>query len=92
MMMEVIIVEDHQPAHAAGSRERHREKNDQGIEEALEQNRHHQIDDGVQDAVRAAIERCPTGAIVWLEPEAGPAKGAAAKKIIRKGALLDAPT
>ncbi len=41
---------------------------------------------------RAAIERCPTGAIVWLDPEAGTVKGAAARKIIRKGALPDAPT
>jgi Na+-translocating ferredoxin:NAD+ oxidoreductase RNF subunit RnfB len=38
------------------------------------------------------IQRCPTGAIVWLDPEAGPLKGPAAKKIIRKGALRDAPT
>jgi len=41
---------------------------------------------------RAPIERCPTGAIVWLDPEAGPLKGAAAKKIIRTGPLPDAPT
>jgi ferredoxin len=38
------------------------------------------------------IQRCPTGAIVWIDPEAGPLKGPAAKKIIRKGALRDAPT
>jgi len=36
---------------------------------------------------RASIERCPTGSIVWLDPVAGPLKGAAATKIIRKGAL-----
>ncbi len=41
---------------------------------------------------RAAIERCPTGAIVWLDPVAGSSKGAAASKIIRKGALGSAPT
>jgi electron transport complex protein RnfB len=41
---------------------------------------------------RAAIERCPTGAIVWLDPQAGPVKGRSAHKIIRKGALGPAPT
>ena len=38
------------------------------------------------------IERCPTGAIVWIDPKTGPVKGPAAKKIIRKGTLRDAPT
>ena len=38
------------------------------------------------------IQRCPTGAIVWIDPKAGPVKGPAAKKIIRKGTLRDAPT
>jgi RnfABCDGE-type electron transport complex B subunit len=41
---------------------------------------------------QAPIERCPTGAIVWIDPKAGPVKGPAAKKIIRKGTLRDAPT
>lgn len=41
---------------------------------------------------RVPIERCPTGAIVWLDPAAGAIKGAAAKKIIRKGALREAAT
>jgi len=41
---------------------------------------------------RAPIERCPTGAIVWIDAKAGPVKGPAAKKIIRKGMLRDAPT
>jgi len=41
---------------------------------------------------QAPIQRCPTGAIVWIDPEAGPVKGPAAKKIIRKGTLRDAPT
>lgn len=31
------------------------------------------------------IQRCPTGAIVWLDDEQGVVKGAASKKIIRKG-------
>ena len=47
-------------------------------------------DRGRQD--RAAIERCPTGAIVWFDPEAGPVKGAAARKIVRKQPLRTAPT
>jgi len=34
-----------------------------------------------------AIERCPTGAIVWLDEQAGPRKGREAAKIVRKGAL-----
>ena len=38
------------------------------------------------------IQRCPTGAIVWVDPKVGAIKGPAAKKIIRKGALQDAPT
>ncbi len=31
------------------------------------------------------IMRCPTGSIVWLDDEAGPVKGTAARKVIRKG-------
>ena len=38
------------------------------------------------------IQRCPTGSIVWIDPAAGPVKGPAAKKIIRKGVLQDVPT
>jgi electron transport complex protein RnfB len=41
---------------------------------------------------RVPIERCPTGAIVWLDARAGAVKGAAARKIIRKGALHSLPT
>lgn len=33
------------------------------------------------------IQRCPTGAIVWIDEKLGPIKGAEAKKIIRKGKL-----
>jgi electron transport complex protein RnfB len=33
-----------------------------------------------------AVERCPTGAIVWLD-DSGPHKGKAAARIVRKGAL-----
>jgi Na+-translocating ferredoxin:NAD+ oxidoreductase RNF subunit RnfB len=38
------------------------------------------------------IQRCPTGAIVWIDAKVGPVKGPAATKIIRKGPLSDAPT
>lgn len=40
---------------------------------------------------RMPIERCPTGAIVWLDV-AGPIKGREARTIVRKGVLQDAPT
>jgi Na+-translocating ferredoxin:NAD+ oxidoreductase RNF subunit RnfB len=38
-------------------------------------------------ATKAPIERCPTGAIVWLDAENGPVKGLEAKKITRKSPL-----
>ena len=38
-------------------------------------------------ATRVPIERCPTGAIVWIDDEAGALRGAASKKILRHGAL-----
>ena len=38
------------------------------------------------------MERCPTGAIVWLDELKGAVKGRDARKIIRKGALHDAPS
>jgi uncharacterized Fe-S cluster protein YjdI len=34
-----------------------------------------------------AIERCPTGAIVWLDDVRGPQKGHAAKRIVRQNPL-----
>jgi electron transport complex protein RnfB len=34
---------------------------------------------------KAAIERCPSGAIVWLDPALGAVRGRESKKIIRKG-------
>jgi ferredoxin len=37
-------------------------------------------------AATAAIERCPTGAIVWLDARQGPHKGREARKITRKSA------
>ena len=50
------------------------------------------VDYSRQHKTRTPIERCPTGAIVWIDPKAGPVKGPEAKKIIRKGTLRDAPT
>jgi len=41
---------------------------------------------------RVPIERCPTGAIVWIDPDRGPVRGRAAKKILRQAPLRDAPT
>ena len=41
---------------------------------------------------RQAIDRCPTGAIIWFDKDHGPQKGAAARKIIRKSARQVAPT
>ena len=38
------------------------------------------------------IRRCPTGAIVWIDAVSGPRKGPAAKRILRKSPLRDAPT
>lgn len=38
-------------------------------------------------ASRAAIERCPTGAIVWFEDARGAVRGAAAKPILRSSDL-----
>ncbi len=36
---------------------------------------------------KVAIERCPTGAIVWLDRDLGPIKGTQARRITRKSAL-----
>ena len=43
-------------------------------------------------ATRDPIQRCPTGAIVWIDEKLGPVKGLAAKKIVRKGSLREVPT
>jgi hypothetical protein len=42
--------------------------------------------------VRNAIERCPTGAIVWFDPEKGPVIGREARKVIRQSARQLTPT
>lgn len=49
------------------------------------------VDYSQDHATRAPIERCPTGAIVWLDTE-GPVRGTAAKPIIRQGRRADAAT
>lgn len=38
---------------------------------------------------RAPIERCPTGAIVWIDPQLGPLRGAASRPVIRRSRLRD---
>jgi RnfABCDGE-type electron transport complex B subunit len=49
------------------------------------------VDYGRDHATRAPIQRCPTGAIVWLD-KAGPVKGVHSKKVLRKSTLPAAPT
>ncbi len=48
--------------------------------------------DPTATTTRAPIARCPTGAIVWLDPAAGPVKGPEARRIIRQGPLPLAST
>ncbi len=43
-------------------------------------------------ATRDPIRRCPTGAIVWIEPDGRIEKGAAARPVLRKGDLPTAAT
>ena len=50
------------------------------------------IDYTKNHSTKVPIERCPTGAIVWIDEKGGATKGPAARKIIRKGVLRDAPT
>jgi Na+-translocating ferredoxin:NAD+ oxidoreductase RNF subunit RnfB len=50
------------------------------------------VDYGRRHDTRLPIQRCPTGAIVWLDPVAGPVKGPAARRIVRRGARREAPT
>ena len=44
------------------------------------------------DASVDAVERCPTGAIVWFDPEKGSVTGRAARKVVRQSARHVAPT
>ncbi len=50
------------------------------------------IDYGRPHDTHVPIQRCPTGAIVWLDPTEGPQKGPAAVHIIRKEPRSPAPT
>jgi Fe-S-cluster-containing hydrogenase component 2 len=50
------------------------------------------IDYSRPHATRVPIERCPTGAIVWIDEHAGFTRGAASSKVLRHGALPDAPS
>jgi Na+-translocating ferredoxin:NAD+ oxidoreductase RNF subunit RnfB len=50
------------------------------------------IDYSKGPATAAATQSCPTGAIVWLDEKLGPVKGQAARKIVRRGPVHDAPT
>ena len=43
-------------------------------------------------ATAVPTQRCPTGAIVWLDAHGHATKGPAARKVIREGARPDAPT
>lgn len=50
------------------------------------------VDYGGPHATRRPIERCPTGAIVWLEPDGTAVKGDAARPVVRHSPRLEAPT
>lgn len=50
------------------------------------------IDYGKGAVTSAPAKRCPTGAIVWLDPQSGVQRGPSAQKIFRKSRLHDAPT
>lgn len=50
------------------------------------------VDYSRDHATTVPIQRCPTGAIVWLDKEKGPIKGAQSERVIRKGALPPSST
>ena len=50
------------------------------------------VDYGRPHATKKPIERCPTGAIVWIESDGTIVKGDAAKKVLRHSALPEAST
>lgn len=50
------------------------------------------VDYGRNHRTQDPIQRCPTGAIVWLDQIQGVVKGPAAHKVIRQGVVRDAPT
>jgi Na+-translocating ferredoxin:NAD+ oxidoreductase RNF subunit RnfB len=50
------------------------------------------IDYARAHATQVPIQRCPTGAIVWIEADGAVIKGPAAKKVFRQEALRGLPT
>jgi Na+-translocating ferredoxin:NAD+ oxidoreductase RNF subunit RnfB len=50
------------------------------------------IDYGRSHGTRVPTQRCPTGAIVWIDPLAGAVRGPAATPVLRRGARRDGPT
>jgi electron transport complex protein RnfB len=50
------------------------------------------VDYGQAHGTRVPIERCPTGAIVWIDDDGAPIRGAASKHIVRHSALPAAPS
>jgi hypothetical protein len=50
------------------------------------------IDYARPHATRVPIERCPTGAIVWIDDHDVVSRGAASRKILRHSALPEAPS
>jgi Na+-translocating ferredoxin:NAD+ oxidoreductase RNF subunit RnfB len=50
------------------------------------------VDYAAGAAPRAAIERCPTGAIVWIGRDGRAEKGAAATRVVRREPRRDTPT
>ena len=47
------------------------------------------VDYSKNHSTQAPIQRCPTGAIVWLDDKLGVVKGPEAKKIVRKGQRME---
>lgn len=50
------------------------------------------IDYSQNHKTRAPIQRCPTGAILWIEKDGSIVKGRESKKVLRKSTLPDLPT
>lgn len=50
------------------------------------------VDYSKKHNIQVPIQRCPTGAIVWLEKDGKVTKGAQSKKVIRKQPLPELPT
>lgn len=50
------------------------------------------IDYGAGPCTRHPTQRCPTGAIVWIDPERGPVKGEAAREVVRQADRRDGPS